>query len=144
MRLHELTQTHPRKKAVRVGRGIAAGGGKTAGRGTKGQKSRTGANSNIPRTFDGGAANMIQRFPKLKGFKSHRVKPVAVNVARLVPLYKSGEEVSLISLLEKGIINARDIERGIKVVGSSTHPKLNFHFVMDGSLTLSKRLQVEV
>ena len=59
-----------KKSAKRVGRGIAAGQGKTAGRGTKGQKSRTGF-SRRP-GFEGGQTPLAQRFPKLKGFKSHR------------------------------------------------------------------------
>jgi large subunit ribosomal protein L15 len=63
----ELT---PKKSTKRVGRGIAAGQGKTAGRGTKGQKSRTGF-SRRP-GFEGGQTPLAQRFPKLKGFKSHR------------------------------------------------------------------------
>ena len=59
-----------KKSTKRVGRGIAAGQGKTAGRGTKGQKSRTGF-SRRP-GFEGGQTPLAQRFPKLKGFKSHR------------------------------------------------------------------------
>jgi large subunit ribosomal protein L15 len=59
-----------KKSTKRVGRGIAAGQGKTAGRGTKGQKSRTGF-SRRP-GFEGGQTPLAQRFPKLRGFKSHR------------------------------------------------------------------------
>jgi large subunit ribosomal protein L15 len=55
----------------RVGRGISAGGGKTAGRGTKGQKSRTG--KKLRATFAGGQREMVKAVPKLKGFKSLRV-----------------------------------------------------------------------
>jgi large subunit ribosomal protein L15 len=58
------------KRTNRVGRGIAAGQGKTAGRGTKGQNSRTGS-SRKP-GFEGGSNPLIQRLPKLPGFKSHR------------------------------------------------------------------------
>ncbi len=53
----------------RKGRGISAGQGKTAGRGTKGQKARTG-HSKMPRGFMGGQRAIMQAIPKLKGFKS--------------------------------------------------------------------------
>ncbi len=60
------------KNRKRVGRGISAGGGKTAGRGTKGQKARTGS-SRRP-GFEGGQNPLMQRLPKLRGgFRSHRV-----------------------------------------------------------------------
>jgi large subunit ribosomal protein L15 len=54
----------------RVGRGISAGGGKTAGRGTKGQKSRTG--KKLRATFMGGQRSLVQAIPKNRGFKSLR------------------------------------------------------------------------
>jgi large subunit ribosomal protein L15 len=128
MREHQLTQTHARPTAKRVGRGISAGQGKTAGRGTKGQKARTGANSNIPRLFEGGSTGLIKRLPKLKGFKSMRVKTVTVNAARIAAAYKDGEEVSIRTLLEKGLIVPAEALRGIKVVGASsgTLPKVTF------------------
>jgi large subunit ribosomal protein L15 len=117
MRQHELTLTHHKPTAKRVGRGIAAGGGKTAGRGTKGQKSRTGANSNIPRTFEGGATSLIQRLPKRKGFTSHRIRPVTLNAVRLEALFKSDEPITALNLIEFGLISETELGRGIKVVG---------------------------
>ena len=60
------------KSKTRVGRGIAAGKGKTAGRGTKGQGSRTGSSARPG--FEGGQNPLMQRLPKLRGFKSHKVK----------------------------------------------------------------------
>jgi large subunit ribosomal protein L15 len=80
MRYHELnlkTQPSPH----RVGRGIAAGQGKTAGRGTKGQKSRAGS-SRRP-GFEGGQNPLTQRFPKLRGFTSHRTKFDIVYTAQI-------------------------------------------------------------
>jgi large subunit ribosomal protein L15 len=59
------------KSAKRVGRGIAAGQGKTAGRGTKGQMSRTGSTKNPG--FTGGQNPIMQALPKLPGFKSKRI-----------------------------------------------------------------------
>lgn len=61
----------------RVGRGIAAGQGKTAGRGTKGQKSRTG-HRKMPAGFMGGQRAIMQAIPKMKGFKSLHTKAQVV------------------------------------------------------------------
>lgn len=75
MKYHEL-QISRSKSSKRVGRGIAAGKGKTAGRGTKGQKSRAG--SSAKPGFAGGSNPLMQKLPKLPGFKSHR--PATENV----------------------------------------------------------------
>ena len=71
MKYNELNVTK-NKAARRVGRGIAAGQGKTAGRGTKGQGSRTGSSARPG--FEGGQNPLMQRLPKLPGFRSHKVK----------------------------------------------------------------------
>lgn len=83
MKLHELKPAAgSRRPRTRVGRGIAAGKGKTAGRGTKGQKSRAGAS--IPPWFEGGQTPIHVRVPKLRGFRN-RAKVVfqVVNVGRI-------------------------------------------------------------
>jgi large subunit ribosomal protein L15 len=69
MKYHELQTLKPSRRK-RVGRGIAAGRGKTAGRGTKGQKARAG--SSAKPGFAGGSNPLMQKLPKLPGFKSHR------------------------------------------------------------------------
>jgi large subunit ribosomal protein L15 len=71
MKFNELN-TKASKSKRRVGRGISAGRGKTAGRGTKGQGSRTGSSARPG--FEGGQNPLMQRLPKLRGFKSHKVK----------------------------------------------------------------------
>jgi large subunit ribosomal protein L15 len=69
MKLHDLRPADgSRKERTRVGRGIAAGKGKTAGRGTKGQKARAGGS--IPPWFEGGQTPLHMRIPKLRGFKN--------------------------------------------------------------------------
>lgn len=76
MKYHELNviaNTRPNRK----GRGIAAGQGKTAGRGTKGQKARTG-HSKMPAGFMGGQKAIMQAVPKLKGFKTLHSKATVV------------------------------------------------------------------
>jgi len=141
MRQHLLTQTHPRPKHKRVGRGISAGQGKTAGRGTKGQKARTGANSNIPRTFEGGQTPMSQRLPKLKGFTSHRVKPLTLNVIRLAEAFENGATITLTALAEKNLLSLKDLKNGVKIVGSSAKMEATFTFdTTDSRLTVSRTL----
>ncbi len=83
MKFNELITTKQKQKK-RVGRGISAGGGKTAGRGTKGQKSRTG--SSIPAGFAGGQNPLMQQLPKLPGFKSHFVKAENVSTIQISTL----------------------------------------------------------
>ena len=69
MKLHDLRPADgSRQPRTRVGRGIAAGKGKTAGRGTKGQKARAGGS--IPPWFEGGQTPLHLRIPKLRGFKN--------------------------------------------------------------------------
>lgn len=80
MKYHELS-TSSHKTAKRVGRGISAGQGKTAGRGTKGQNSRAGS-SRKP-GFEGGQNPLMQRLPKLRGFHSHRLRPETVYTGQL-------------------------------------------------------------
>lgn len=141
MRLNDIKQFAPNKSKKRVGRGISSGQGKTAGRGTKGQKARTGANSNIPRTFDGGATSMIQRLPKLKGFKSHAIKPVAVSIDRINQAFTKDEIVSVITLIEKGLIDSGEIKKGVKIIGSRNKQELvNKVDETDHNIIFSKKL----
>lgn len=80
MKYNELNISADRKKN-RVGRGISAGQGKTAGRGTKGQGSRAGS-SRKP-GFEGGQNPLKSRIPKLRGFRSLTEKPVTITTAVL-------------------------------------------------------------
>lgn len=90
MKLHDLRPAPgSRKDRTRVGRGISAGKGKTAGRGTKGQKSRAGAS--IPAWFEGGQTPLHIRVPKLRGFKRRdRVEYQVVNVGRISAYASAG------------------------------------------------------
>lgn len=80
MKYHELQTTKP-KSAKRVGRGIAAGQGKTAGRGTKGQMSRTGAKKRPG--FEGGQNPLMQRLPKMHGFKGFKPRAEVIYTGQL-------------------------------------------------------------
>ena len=100
MRLHELTpppgSTRPKR---RVGRGIGGKGGKTAGRGTKGQ----GARDTIPVGFEGGQLPLMQRIPKLRGFKNpFRVAYTPVNLDAIAAL--GSDEVTPATLVAAGLL----------------------------------------
>ena len=90
MKLHDLRPADgSRQPRKRVGRGIAAGQGKTAGRGTKGQKARAGGS--IPPWFEGGQTPLHQRIPKLRGFKNRfKIEYEVVNVGRIAELAQLG------------------------------------------------------
>jgi large subunit ribosomal protein L15 len=90
MKLHDLRPAEGSKKPrTRVGRGIAAGKGKTAGRGTKGQRARAG--SSIPAWFEGGQTPIHVRIPKLRGFRNRfKIEFEVVNVGRIGALAEAG------------------------------------------------------
>ena len=90
MKLHDLRPAAGSHKArTRVGRGIAAGKGKTAGRGTKGQKARAGGS--IPPWFEGGQTPLHMRIPKLRGFKNRfKVVYEVVNVGAIAAAAERG------------------------------------------------------
>ncbi len=99
MKYNEL-QVAASKNKKRVGRGIAAGQGKTAGRGTKGQGSRTGKKLNA--TFQGGQRALVQAVPKARGFKSLRTPAQIVYLDRLEDL--KGKVADNMSLFEAGLV----------------------------------------
>ena len=90
MKLHDLQPAEgSHKPRTRVGRGIAAGKGKTAGRGTKGQKARAGGS--IPPWFEGGQTPLHMRIPKLRGFKNRfKIEYEVVNVGAIGALAERG------------------------------------------------------
>jgi large subunit ribosomal protein L15 len=90
VRLHELRAPDgARHRRRRLGRGISAGQGKTAGRGTKGQLARSGPN--LPGWFEGGQTPVHMRVPKLRGFKNRfRERFTPINVGRLAAAADDG------------------------------------------------------
>jgi large subunit ribosomal protein L15 len=102
-------------KGKRIGRGYGSGvGGHTVGRGSKGQKSRTGHKS--LEFFEGGNVAFYRRMPKYKGFnQSRKIENDAVNVNTLEKEFKAGEVVSVDTLKEKGIIKKNS--QGVKILG---------------------------
>ncbi|HAM01203.1 MAG TPA: 50S ribosomal protein L15 [Acidimicrobiaceae bacterium] len=110
MKLHDLRPPAGAHRARRrVGRGIAGKGGKTAGRGTKGQ----GARDTIPLGFEGGQLPLAQRIPKLKGFRNpFRVSYAAVNLDTLEAL--GADTVDPQVLREAGLVRKGAL---VKVLG---------------------------
>ena len=110
MKIHDLKPAEGSRRAPkRVGRGIAGKGGKTAGRGTKGQRAR----GTVPVSFEGGQLPLYMRVPKLRGFNNpFRVEYQAVN---LDTIEESGlEEVTYETLLAKGLVSKGSL---VKVLG---------------------------
>ncbi|HUQ42556.1 MAG TPA: 50S ribosomal protein L15 [Candidatus Limnocylindrales bacterium] len=103
MKQHEMKAPAGARHAVRrVGRGISSGQGKTAGKGTKGQKARAG--TGIPGWFEGGQTPIHMRIPKMRGFKNRFRAPfVAVNIDRLSESAVDGK-VTPATLSAKGLI----------------------------------------
>lgn len=98
MKYNEL-QVGANRDKKRVGRGISAGGGKTAGRGTKGQGARTG--KKLRASFQGGQRALVQAVPKNRGFKSRRVPAQVVYLDRLADVKKAADNFAL---FEAGLI----------------------------------------
>ena len=99
MKYNEL-QVEANRSKKRVGRGIAAGQGKTAGRGTKGQGARTG--KKLRAMFQGGSGPLVQRTPKARGFKSLRTAAQVVYLDHLNAF--KGKTADNFTLFEAGLI----------------------------------------
>ena len=150
MKLHELKPAPgSRKRRTRVGRGIAAGKGKTAGRGTKGQKSRSGGN--LPPWFEGGQTPIHIRVPKLRGFKQRdRIEYQVVNVGRIAEYATAGRfgtdaggkeplTINADVLSAAGLIAKAD--KPVKILGSGDlDTKI---FVAADKFTASARAKIE-
>jgi len=126
MELHDLHPASGAKKSrKRIGRGPGSGTGKTAGRGHKGQKSRSGYSRRYG--FEGGQMPLVRRIPKRGFYNIFRVEFQVVNLKDLERVFADGDTVSVEVLVEKGLV--RGGKRLVKVLG-------------DGEL--SKKLSVQV
>ncbi len=127
MQLHDLAPAKgATKNRKRLGRGNSSGQGTTAGRGYKGQLSRSGGGKGSG--FEGGQMPLAMRLPKLPGFTNrNRVEYAPVNVGRLEGLFEAGDTVNNAALVAKGVIKHENTL--VKVLG-------------DGELT--KALTVDV
>ena len=113
MKIHELGPNAGAKTTVkRVGRGIGSGLGKTAGKGHKGQKARTGGT--IRRGFEGGQTPLMRRIPK-RGFNNIFAKEYATINVSYLERFEDGTVVTAELLLETGVI--KKLHSGLKVLG---------------------------
>ena len=114
MRHHEITSSRGNKKiGKRIGRGDASGHGSYAGRGVKGQKSRSGGGVKIG--FRGGQLALIKSMPRLRGFKNLFKKEFEIiNIGDLNNI-KENTEVTPTFLKERGLIDS--LEKPVKILG---------------------------
>jgi large subunit ribosomal protein L15 len=114
MRLHDLRPPEgARRPKRRIGRGHGSGQGTTAGKGTKGQKARSGGG--VPLYFEGGQLPLVRRLPYRRGFKNpFRTEYVPVNVGQLVR-FAAGTTVAVDTLVAAGIL--RKGEGPVKILG---------------------------
>ena len=155
MKLHDLRPAEgSRQPRTRVGRGIAAGKGKTAGRGTKGQKARAGGS--IPPWFEGGQTPLHMRIPKLRGFKNRfKIEYEVVNIGAIGALADDGAfEIETPSgkskkaapiTVNQDILRAvglvRTLNKPLKILGSG---ELSVPlFVVADAFTASARAKIE-
>jgi large subunit ribosomal protein L15 len=120
--LSNLKPAQQRRARKRVGRGLGSGKGRYSGRGIKGQKARSGSHTMRP-GFEGGQMPIYMRLGKQRGPYSkdampigpHRTFTVPVNVRDLDRAYEDGSEVTLESLVEKGLI--KNTRTDVKILG---------------------------
>lgn len=125
MKLHNLRPAEGGgvKAKKRVGRGIGSGTGKTSGKGHKGQNARSGGG--VRPGFEGGQMPLFRRLPK-RGFTNIFKKQYAIVNIEDLNRFENGAEVSLDSLVEKGIVNRSDAKDGLRVLGNGElNVKLN-------------------
>lgn len=118
MQLHEVIFKNKNRKARRIGRGGKRG--TYSGKGQKGQKSRAG------HKIRPAIRDLIIKLPKRRGFKFKvtKIQPVAINLKTINKIFKPGEIVSPISLLEKGLIKKRKGRLPmVKILSSGELPK---------------------
>ena len=124
MKLHDIKPSPgSRRHKKRKGLGIAAGQGKTAGRGTKGQASRSGGVKKA--YFEGGQLPVVRKLPFARGvgfFNPYRIDYAPVNVSTLGEKFESGAEVTPESLITAGLTHGSDKYVAILGTGEITVP----------------------
>jgi len=114
MKLHELRPAEGSiKSRKRVGRGRGSGHGKTSGRGTKGQKARSGGS--IRPGFEGGQNPLHLRLPKLLGFKNPFKREYAIVNVENLNVFEDKSVIDSKALLERGLIRKRNLP--VKILG---------------------------
>ncbi len=125
MKLNQLAPKVKKADRNRRGQGNAAGQGTYGGRGMNGQNARAGGG--VRPGFEGGQTSLIQRMPKMRGFRNpNRVEAQVLNLSDLENNFADGEKVNLLSLIDKKLINKNNSK--VKILG-------------DGEI--SKKLEIE-
>ncbi|MBI2617368.1 50S ribosomal protein L15 [Candidatus Gottesmanbacteria bacterium] len=136
--LHSLPKITERKKK-RLGQGHGSGRGKTAGRGTKGQKAR----GKIRSVFTGGSLSLVRRLPLIRGKlrnKSISHDPIIVNI-KYLHILPEKSTINMESLVKHGIVKKKDAEvYGIKILGDGTIQKA---FTVELPCSNSARKKIE-
>lgn len=131
MKLNQLPKlkTKPKK---RVGRGIGSGLGKTAGRGSKGQKAR----GKIPVGFSGAGLPTFKKLPLRRGLGNPKIstKPKIITLSQL-NIFKAKSTIDLEQLLEAKLISQKDLKKGVKILGGELNIALTIN------LPVSKRVK---
>lgn len=118
MQIHEL-KVAKRKEKKRIGRGGKTG--TTAGRGSNGQKSRTG--SSVDPLFEGGRSTLLERMKKVRGFKSIHPKKHTVTLVALDRVLSDGDVVTRALLVEKRLVDKKALHEGVKILATGTLTK---------------------
>lgn len=137
MNLHNLKKLTTRT-AKRVGRGIGSGKGKTSGRGMKGQKSR----GKIPAANVGAGLIYFKKLPYRRGWGNSQVspKPTLVTLEKL-NIFKSGDTVTVASLIENKVLTEKASRKGIKIVSGGQFASKNI--IIEVPVTQSVKTVIE-
>ena len=138
MKLHQLpTQKTQRTSARRIGRGFGSQkGGHTVGKGTKGQKSRSGGQTRPG--FEGGQVPLYKQLPKYRGFTARSGKPKGINLSDLEAKFEDGASVTIKALRAAGLL--RSTEQEAKILGNGEIKK---KLTIKG-ITLSKSAEEKI
>ncbi|GBE16286.1 50S ribosomal protein L15 [bacterium BMS3Abin15] len=136
MQIHQL-KIRKKKTVKKIGRGGKRG--TYSGRGMKGQKSRSGAKSDP--LFEGGRSSLIERLKKIRGFKSRRPKKFNINLNNLDKKFKSGDAISVESLIKVRLVGKIEAKNGIKVLGDG---KLIKKLIIGKDILLSKSAEAAI
>lgn len=118
MQIHQLS-VQKKKARKRIGRGGKTG--TTAGRGSNGQKSRSGAS--VDPLFEGGRSTLLERMKKVRGFKSIHSKKHTVTLAQLDRVLSDGDTVTVTLLVEKRLVTKKAFLEGVKILATGTLTK---------------------
>lgn len=144
MKLDQLSKVKAVSKK-RMGRGLGSGKGKTGGKGTKGQKAR----GKLRLGFIGGGLPLYRKLPLARGKGNPKIseKTITFNLLAL-SAFKSGDVVDITSLLEKGMLNKRDLKASVKILGEkslvdSSSREINFPLTIKLPMSAAARKKIE-